>query len=88
MVSTVGLQRLEATLHGDRAAADDAIERVQRAAQASRTPAPAPRLIETIPQRVDVRLNLNGDEPGLPTRVYAPQMPNPQFQRPRYANPV
>lgn len=88
MVSTVGLQRLESSLHGDRAATQKAIDRIQQAAQANRAPAPAARLVESIPQRVDVRLNLNGEEPGLPTRVYAPPVANPQFQRTRYPNPV
>jgi hypothetical protein len=69
MVFTVGLQRLESMLHGDRPSAVDVVARLEGAAP-SPSPSPSPSLPPS--RRFDPVLRI--DEPGLPTR------PNPLFQ--------
>jgi hypothetical protein len=80
MVFTVGLQRLESMLHGDRPSAVEVVARLEGAARAARqraaqralgefsSPPPSP----PSSRRFDPVLLV--DEPGLPTR------PNPLFQ--------
>ena len=84
MVFTVGLQRLESMLHGDRPSAVDLVARLEGAARSARQraaqralaefsaapPSPSPALPPS--RRFDPVLRI--DEPGLPTR------PNPLFQ--------
>jgi hypothetical protein len=84
MVFTVGLQRLESMLHGDRPSAVDVVARLEGAARSARQraaqralaefsaapPSPSPSLPPS--RRFDPVLRI--DEPGLPTR------PNPLFQ--------
>jgi hypothetical protein len=80
MVFTVGLQRLESMLHGDRPSAVELVARLegatraarQRAAQRAPTEFSSPPLSLPPSRRFDPVLLI--DEPGLPTR------PNPLFQ--------
>jgi hypothetical protein len=88
MVFTVGLQRLESMLHGDRPSAVELVARLEGAARSARQraaqralaefSAPTPSLPAVPPpapppsRRFDPVLRI--DEPGLPTR------PNPLFQ--------
>jgi hypothetical protein len=80
MVFTVGLQRLESMLHGDRPSAVDVVARLEGAARSARQRAAQRALAEfsAAPpspppsRRFDPVLRI--DEPGLPTR------PNPLFQ--------
>lgn len=76
MVVTVGLQRLESLLHGDRPSAVELVARLERAARAARQRT-GPRVLTELSaappsRRLDPVLLI--DEPGLPTR------PNPLFQ--------
>ncbi len=76
MVCTVGLQRLESLLHGERPSAVELVARLELAARSARQKAARMALSElsAAPSagRVDPVLLI--DEPGLPTR------PNPLFQ--------
>jgi hypothetical protein len=76
MVFTVGLQRLESLLHGDRPSAVELVARVERAARSARQRAAQCALSELaaapLPRRLDPVPLI--DEPGLPTR------PNRLFQ--------
>jgi hypothetical protein len=84
MVFTVGLQRLESMLYGDRPSAVEVVTRLEGAARAARqraaqralgelsSPPPAPPAAPPPARRYDPVLPI--DEPGLPTR------PNPLFQ--------
>ena len=76
MIFTVGLQRLETLVHGDRLSAGELVARLEQAARAARHKA-AHRTLTELSGRPSVnRLDplLLIDEPGLPTR------PNPVFQ--------
>jgi len=89
MLFTVGLQRLESLVHGDRPPAGELVTRLERTARAARQKA-APRTLNELgsaqqpasppPHRFDPILLI--DEPGLPTR------PNPLLQPTGFANPV
>jgi hypothetical protein len=84
MVFTVGLQRLESMLHGDRPSAVELVARLEGAARSARQKAaqralaefssasPSPSASLPPSRRFDPVLRI--DEPGLPTR------PNPLFQ--------
>lgn len=84
MLFTVGLQRLESLVHGDRPSAGELVARLERAARAARQKAAQHALNEFPVQRPTGRLDpiLLVDEPGLPTR------PNPLFQPTGFANRV
>ena len=76
MVFTVGLQRLETLVHGDRLSPADLVARLEQAASAARHKAAHRTLNESAGRPTANRLDplLLIDEPGLPTR------PNPVFQ--------
>ncbi len=84
MVFTVGLQRVESLLHGDRPSAVEWVARLERAARTARHKA-AQRAMSDVSaagrsHRLDPVLLI--DEPGLPTR------PNPLFQQSGLGNRV
>jgi hypothetical protein len=92
MFCTVGLQRLESVLQGDRPSAGEFVARLEQLTRAARDAAREAARDCTGPLPLK---NFSGqmsrpqpthrhfiDEPGLPTR------PNPQFQPTGYANPV
>lgn len=88
MLFTVGLQRLESMVHGDRPSDGELVPRLERATRAVRQKS-AQRTLHELgsaqpasqpPHRFDPILLI--DEPGLPTR------PNPLFQPAGFANPV
>ncbi|WP_276026811.1 hypothetical protein [Mycolicibacterium litorale] len=78
MVATFGLERLESGLARDTVTTDDVDDFLQQAEadrqQHRREPA------GTLPTRMATE--------GLPTRVYIPHRPNPQFQQTRHVNRV
>lgn len=76
MLFTVGLQRLECLLHGDRPSAADLVVRLERAARAAGQKAAQRTFCELSAPLQKTRLDPLHliDEPGLPTR------PNPVFQ--------
>ena len=84
MVFTVGLQRLESMLHGDRTPTVELVARLEGAARAARQKAAQRALGEFTAappaRRFDPVLLI--DEPGLPTR------PNPLFQPSALGNRV
>jgi len=88
MLFTVGLQRLESLVHGDRPPTGELVTRPESAARVERQKAPHRTLNESGPaqqasspsHRFDPMFFI--DEPGLPTR------PNPLFQPTGFANPV
>ena len=84
MISTVGLQRLETLLHGERPNAGQIVARLERAARTARETAAQRNLNELsgFGTRAEPSHLLLADEPGLPTR------PNPQVRPSRIANPV
>lgn len=84
MVFTVGLQRLETLLHGERPSATEIVACLERAARTARQKAAQRTLSEFAATTPTTRLDplLLIDEPGLPTR------PNPLFQPSGLANRV
>ncbi len=73
MLFTVGLQRIEALLHGERLPVAEFVARVESAARTASQKAAERTLSAATPvNRLDPLLLI--DEPGLPTR------PNPVFQ--------
>jgi len=84
MLWTVGLQRLESVMHGDRPSAGQLVARLEHAARAARENAAQRTLHEFsgINTRIEPAHLLLADEPGLPTR------PNPQVQPYQIANRV
>jgi hypothetical protein len=90
MLATFGLERLESALTRDCISTSDVDEFLQQAAPREprrpvRDSGPMPRReraepVGTLPTRLA--------QTGLPTRVYTTQLPNPQFQPTRHANPV
>ena len=84
MLFTVGLQRLESLVHGDRVSAGELVARLERAARAARQKAAQTALAEFSAPQPTTRFDpiLLIDEPGLPTR------PNPLFQPTGFANRV
>jgi len=98
MFCTVGLQRLESVLQGDRPSAAEFVSRLEQLARAARHAAREAARDCTGPLPLK---NFSGqmsrpqpphppftDEPGLPTRLCAQAQPNPHFQPTGYANPV
>jgi hypothetical protein len=79
MFCTVGLQRLESVLHGDRSTAADFVARLEQL--------PLKNFAGHTPLTRPIRLPLI-EEPGLPTRLCAPVRPNPDFQPTGRTNPV
>ena len=98
MFCTVGLQRLETVLQGDRPSAAEFVARLEQLARAARDAAreaardctgPLPLKNFTAPTpRPPSMHRPPHDEPGLPTLLHAPAPPNPHFQPTGYANPV
>jgi len=84
MICTVGLQRLERTVHGERPSAGQLVTRLEQAARAAREKAAQRTLNEFSGAEPAARLDpiFLVDEPGLPTR------PNPLFQPSGLANRV
>jgi hypothetical protein len=83
MLATIGLGRLESRLTRDAVSVADVDEFLQQARAADR---PAPRPVERV---VPIGIRTGGpDATRLPTRVYVPQLANPQFQAPRHADRV
>jgi hypothetical protein len=78
MVATFGLERLESGLTRDSEPASDVDDFLQRAGANRRQRRLEP--IETLPTRMTAA--------EVPTRVYIPHRPNPQFQPTRHANRV
>lgn len=78
MVATFGLERLESGLTRDSSSASDVDDFLQQAEadRQQRRLEPA----ETLPTRMTAA--------DVPTRVYIPHRPNPQFQPTRHANRV
>lgn len=76
MLFTVGLQRLEALLHGDPSCAIELVNRLEDAARGARQKAAGRSVTELTGPHPLSRLDplVLIDEPGLPTR------PNPVFQ--------
>lgn len=76
MLFTVGLQRFETLLHGDRLSATQFVARLEQAARTASQKAAERTLSELAAAKPVNRLDplLMIDEPGLPTR------PNPVFQ--------
>lgn len=84
MLWTLGLQRIETVLHGDRPSAGQLVARLELAARTAREKAAQRALNElsgTGP-RVEPAYLLLADEPGLPTR------PNPQVRPSQIPNRV
>lgn len=100
MFGTVGLQRLESLLQGDRPTGTDLVTRIERLARAAReaaleaarehtAPLPLPfRNIADSAHRLQPVAPALIDEPGLPTRLCARAEANPLFQPTGSANPV
>ena len=98
MFCTVGLQRLESVLQGDRPSAGEFVARLEQLARAARDAAREAARDCTGPlplknfsgqmSRPQPRHRPLTDEPGLPTRLCAQAQPNPHFQPTGYANPV
>ncbi len=84
MLWTVGLQRLETVLHGDRPSAGQIVTRLENAARTAREKAAQRTLNELsgVTLRVESAHLLLADEPGLPTR------PNPQVHPSQVVNRV
>ncbi|MGI9123506.1 MAG: hypothetical protein ACR2JM_01955 [Mycobacterium sp.] len=84
MLGTVGLQRLESVVHGDRPTATQLVARLEDAARAAREKAAQRALTELSGISSGGRLDpvFLVDEPGLPTR------PNPLFRSSGFANRV
>ena len=98
MFCTVGLQRLETVLQGDRPTAAEFVARLEQLARAARNaaleaardctgPLPLKNFTGHISRPPAMQPPLH-DEPGLPTRLCAQAQPNPHFQPTGYANPV
>lgn len=81
---TVGLQRLESFMHGDRPSAGQIVARLEHAARTARENAAQRTLNELsgVNPRIEPAHLLLVDEPGLPTR------PNPQVRPYQIANRV
>ena len=98
MFCTVGLQRLESVLQGERPTAAEFVSRLEQLARAARDAAreaardcTAPLPLKSLSSQVARPHSPNRpliDEPGLPTRLCAQAQPNPHFQPTGYANPV
>lgn len=84
MLWTVGLQRLETELHGDRPSAGQIVTRLEHAARAARERTAQRTLSQFSGQstRIEPAYLLLADEPGLPTR------PNPRIRSSQIANHV
>ncbi|MCB1266331.1 MAG: hypothetical protein KDB56_17465 [Mycobacterium sp.] len=84
MICTVGLQRLERMVHGERPSACQLVTRLEQAARTARERAAQRTLNEFSGVEPQARLDpvFLVDEPGLPTR------PNPLFQPSGPANRV
>ncbi len=84
MICTVGLQRLERIVHGERPSAGLLVTRLEQAARAAREKAAQRTLNEFSGTEPAARMDpiFLVDEPGLPTR------PNPLFQPSGLANRV
>lgn len=84
MLWTVGLQRLETVLHGDRPSAGQIVTRLEHAARTAREKAAQRTLNELsgVSAQAEPAYLLLADEPGLPTR------PNPQVRPSQIANHV
>lgn len=84
MLWTVGLQRLETVMHGDRPSAGQMVTRLEHAARTARENAAQRTLNELsgVSPRLEPAHLLLADEPGLPTR------PNPLVRPSQVANPV
>ena len=81
MFGTVGLQRLETLLQGDRPTAAELVGRIEQLARAAREAArdrtaPLP-LKSAASVRMDPVSAVLADEPGLPTRLCARAQANP-----------
>lgn len=98
MFCTVGLQRLETVLQGDRPTAAEFVARLEQLARTARDaareaarectgPLPVKNLAAPAP-RLHATTRPLADEPGLPTRLGQAGQPNPHFQPTGYANPV
>lgn len=98
MFCTVGLQRLETVLQGDRPTAAEFVARLEQLARVARDaareaardctgPLPLKNLTSHIARPQATHRPLH-DEPGLPTRLCVQAPPNPHFQPTGYANPV
>ena len=98
MFCTVGLQRLESVLQGDRPTAAEFVARLEQLARVARDaareaardctgPLPLKNLTGQMSRPPSTERTLL-DEPGLPTRLCAQAQPNPHFQPTGYANPV
>lgn len=98
MVCTIGLQRLESVLQGDRQTATEFVARLEQLARAARDAAreatrecTGPLPLKNLPAgalRIQPQNPTLVDEPGLPTRLSAHASPNPHFQPTGYANRV
>lgn len=98
MFCTVGLQRLESVLQGDRPTAAEFVSRLEQLARAARDAAlevardctgPLPlKNFAGQSSRPQSTPSPHADEPGLPTRLCVQAQPNPHFQPTGYANPV
>lgn len=84
MLWTIGLQRLESVMHGDRPSAGQLVAHLEQAARTARENAAQRTLHELsgVKPRIETAHLLLADEPGLPTR------PNPQVQPYEMANHV
>ena len=84
ILCTVGLQRLESCMHGDRPSAGQIVARLEHAARTARESAAQRTLNELsgMNPRIEPAHLLLVDEPGLPTR------PNPQVRPYQISNPV
>lgn len=98
MFCTVGLQRLETVLQGDRPTAAELVARLEQFARTAREaareaarectgPLPLKSLTGHITRPTTVLRQII-DEPGLPTRLCAQAQPNPHFQPTGSVNPV
>jgi hypothetical protein len=99
MFCTVGLQRLETVLQGDRPTAAEFLARLEQLARAARDaareaardctgPLPLKNFSSPMPRPQSIHLPPD-DESGLPTLQFRAQtQPNPHFQPTQYANPV
>jgi hypothetical protein len=79
MLGTVGLQRLETLLQGDRPTAADLLARIEQLARVARertAPVP-PKPRDGAGTRTDPISLVLADEPGLPTRLCARAHANP-----------
>jgi hypothetical protein len=90
MLATFGLERLESRLTRDAVSAEDVDEFLHQAGVRDVGARPADSALRRHRDREPVAetYSFNGDSADLPTRLYVPHRPNPQFHATPHANRV